>query len=156
VSGTGKPAERQWKKFLAKFDAKVAREATAAIAKLRKLVPGATELVYDNYNALAIGFGPSEKASEAVYSIAVYPKYASLFFLQGAGLPDPGKRLEGSGNVARHIKLTVPGMLDEPEIRELIQVALDRAKKPIDPNAERRMVIKSVSKKQRARRPTKD
>jgi len=148
-------AEKEWRGFLAKYDAKVAREATQAIAQMRELVPGAVELIYDNYNALVMGFGPSEKASEAVFSIVLYPKYVSLFFLQGAGLPDPGKRLEGSGNVARHIKLTKPGMLDEPEILELINVALHRAKKPIDPRAKRTMVIKSVSKKQRARRPGK-
>ena len=148
-------AEKQWRGFTAKYESAVARQARAAIAKMRKLVPGATELVYDNYNALVMGFGPSDKASEAVFSIVLYPKYVSLFFLQGAGLPDPGKRLEGSGTVARHIKLKKVETLDEPEVRELINAALHRAKKPVDRKAKRIMVIKSVSKKQRARRPGK-
>jgi hypothetical protein len=42
-----------------------------ALAKMRARLPGAVELVYDNYNALAIGFGPTERTSEAVFSIEV-------------------------------------------------------------------------------------
>jgi hypothetical protein len=34
---------------------------------MRGYLPGAIELVYDNYNALAIGFGPSEKSSDAIF-----------------------------------------------------------------------------------------
>ena len=47
---------------------------------MRARLPGATELVYDTYNALAIGFGPSEKASDAIFSIVLYPRYVTLFF----------------------------------------------------------------------------
>ena len=64
--------------FLAKFDPRVAASARAALAQLRKKLPGAIELVYDNYNALAIGFGPSEKASEAIFSIAVAAAEAAV------------------------------------------------------------------------------
>src|SRR5215470_12912444 len=97
--------QRQLEVFLSKYDKTVVATAKYAAAKLRKLIPPAIELVYDNYNALVIGFGPSEKASEAIFSVVLYPKYVSLFLLQGASLPDLNKRLEGSGNVARHIKL---------------------------------------------------
>jgi hypothetical protein len=145
-------ANQQWAGFLKKYDRKIIAGTKKALAKMRKLVPGATEMVYDNYNALVIGFGPSEKASLAVFSLALYPDHISLCFLQGAGLPDPGKRLLGSGNVARHVKLIPPDVLDEKEIRELIIVAMNRAKEPIDPKHKRKMVIKSISKKQRPRR----
>src|ERR1039458_9537409 len=64
-------------------------------------LPGAVQLVYDNYNALVIGFGPSERASEASFSIVLYPRWVTLFFLQGAGLPDPRRLLKGSGKVVR-------------------------------------------------------
>jgi len=145
-------AEGEWKKFLAKYDPGVARVATQAVAKLRKLVPGAVEMVYDNYNALVIGFGPSEKVSLAVFSIALYPRYTRLFFLQGRGLPDPAKRLEGAGNKVRSVQLQTASVLDEPEVRELIRVAMERAKVPIDPKGKRKLVVKSVSAKQRPRR----
>jgi hypothetical protein len=139
--------------FLKKYDPKIAAGARKALATMRKMLPGATELVYDNYNALVIGFGPSEKPSLAVFSLALYPEHISLCFLQGAGLPDPGKRLLGSGNIARHVKLIPLSVLDEREIRELITVGMNRAKVPFDPKQKRKMVIKSISKKQRPRRP---
>ena len=57
--------------FIAKFTPEVAAIASATLAKMRKRLPNATQLVYDNYNALAIGFGPSERTSDAIFSIAV-------------------------------------------------------------------------------------
>jgi hypothetical protein len=148
-------AAEQWRKFLAKYDNSIAALAQAAVTKLRKQVPGAVEMVYDNYNALVMGFGPSEKASLAVFSIVLYPRYVSLAFLQGAGLPDPGKRLRGEGKLVRGLRLTTAGVLEEPEVRELIAVAKERAKVRIDPGQKRKLIIKSVSKKQRPRKPTK-
>src|ERR1700733_13023128 len=119
--------------FLAKFDPRVAASARAALAQLRKKLPGAIELVYDNYNALAIGFGPSEKASEAIFSIAVFPRWVSLFLLQGAKLPDPDKVLKGSGNVARHIRLPSAGTLSELSVKKLMGEATRRAPVPFAP-----------------------
>jgi len=148
-------AEQELAKFMAKYEPRVAREAKKALAKVRKMAPGAMELVYDNYNALAIGFGPNEKAGQAVFSIVLYPRYVSLFFLQAKGLPDPGKRLQGAGNVARHVRLETAETLGEPEVRELMKVAMERAKVQIDPKQKRKLLIKSVSAKQRPRRPGK-
>jgi hypothetical protein len=140
--------------FLARYDPKVAKAARAALARMRKYVPGAIELVYDNYNALAVGFGPSERASEAIFSIALYPRWVSLFFLQGARLPDPDGLLKGAGVRVRHIVLTEPSVLDSPGVRRLIREALAAA--PKRPAAgRRRMIVKAVSPRQRPRRPAK-
>jgi hypothetical protein len=146
------PAQ-QLRMFLSKFEPYVAAAARAALSSLRKRLPGAIEIVYDNYNALAIGFGPSEKASEAIFSIAVFPRWVSLFFLQGANLPDPTELLKGSGKRARHIVLTQPSALEQPAVKKLISAALICAKKPIDARQRRRLIIKSISAKQRPRRP---
>jgi hypothetical protein len=141
--------------FLDRFSPDVAKRTRSALTKLRKLCPGATELVYDNYNALAIGFAPSERASEVIVSVAVYPKYPSLFFLQdGVKLPDPTRRLRGAGNKVRHIVINDAKMLDEPDVKALIALALSRAKVPLDPKARRSIVIKVVAPKQRPRRPS--
>jgi hypothetical protein len=140
--------------FLSRFLPDVAAEARAARARLRKLVPGATELVYDNYNALVIGFCPSERASDAVLSLAVYPRWVTLFFLQnGPQLPDPEGLLTGSGTVVRQVRLASAADLGKPAIRALIGAALRQAGARFDPKAPRRLVIKSVSAKQRPRRP---
>jgi hypothetical protein len=138
-----------------RFTPEVARVARRALAKMRKLTRGSIELVYDNYNALAIGFAPGERTSEAIFSIALFPRHPSLFFLQGAKLPDPAKRLRGSGNVVRHIVLESADVIDELAVRKLIDVALERARVPLDPKQRRRLIIKSISAKQRPRRPAR-
>ncbi|MFI5184614.1 MAG: hypothetical protein ACHQNV_09460 [Vicinamibacteria bacterium] len=150
---TGRSAETQLARFITRYSPEVARVARAALKKMRARLPGAVELVYDNYNALAIGFGPTERASDIMFSIALYPRWVSLFFVGGPKLPDPQKRLKGSGSVVRHIVLEDAATLDEPAVRTLMDHALERAAKPLDPGARRRIVIKSISAKQRPRRP---
>src|SRR5688500_7259592 len=81
--------KKQLDGFIAKYSPAVAKTAKAALEKMRMRLPGAIELVYDNYNALAIGFAPTEKTSDAVFSIALWPSWVSLFFLQAEGLSDP-------------------------------------------------------------------
>ena len=88
---------QQLSRFLAKYTPKIAAQGRRALAKMRKLLPGSTEMVYDNYNGLVIGFGPTEKPSLAIFSILLMPDHVTLCFLQGASLPDPNRRLKGGG-----------------------------------------------------------
>src|SRR5271163_3157758 len=126
-------AKRQLDSSLAKYDPEVEAFARRALAKMRKLLPGAIEMVYDNYNWLVIGFSPSERPSDAIFSLVLPPGRVTLCFLQGAGLPDPAGLLRGSGSVVRNIRLYTAGVkdakaLDDPEVLSLINVALNRAK----------------------------
>ena len=146
-------AEAQLAGFIDRYMPEVAEQAREVRERMSRLAPGAVELVYDNYNALVIGFGPSERASAAVLSVVVYPRWVTLCFLQGAGLADPSGLLKGKGSRVRHIRLTSPATLDQPAVQDLIREALLRAVEPIDPQAEARLVIKSISAKQRPRRP---
>jgi hypothetical protein len=140
--------------FIDRHTDDVAAAMRKALRYLRRRVPGATEMVYDNYNALGVGFGPSDRPSGIVLSIVAYPRWVSLFFLQsGARLPDPRKLLKGSGSRVRHIVLTTPELIASPEVDALIGHALRAAKDPIDPVRKRLLVIKSVSARQRPRRP---
>jgi hypothetical protein len=150
-------AKEELESFLAKYDQEVAAFARRALAKMRKLVPGAIEMVYDNYNWLVIGFSPTERPSEAIFSLVLPAGHVTLCFLQGAGLPDPARRLNGSGKVVRNIRLYDAGepdahVLDDPEVLALINVALNRAKVPMPAGARRKLIIRSVSAKQRPRR----
>jgi hypothetical protein len=147
--------EARLQSFLEKFTPEIAAQAAAALNKMRQRLPGAAELVYDNYNALAIGFGPNERTSDILFSIAVYPRWVSLFLMGGPELDDPHKLLKGSGTMVRHIVLASPEMLDKPEVGALIAQVLAKADPGIDPKGVRRLVIKSVSAKQRPRRPGK-
>lgn len=146
-------AERELASFIAKFTPEIAKRTEVILAKMRARFPHVLELVYDNYNALAIGFAPSERTSEAIFSIAVYPRWVSLFFLQAKGLSDPKKLLKGSGSVAKHIVLETPEMLDDPAVLRLMEEAAATARVPFAADGEHKLVIKSVSVKQRPRRP---
>jgi hypothetical protein len=150
-----KSPDQQLDGFIAKYSPEIGALARAALAKMRARLPGAIELIYDNYNALAIGFSPTERTSDAIFSIALWPRWVSLFFLQGAGLPDPNRLLKGSGKIARHIVLEDADDLDEAAVQHLIACALDRARVRLDGTVESRLVIKSVSTKQRPRRSPK-
>lgn len=147
------PPEIQLAGFLSKFDPSIVAIAEAAAAHLRKQLPNFLELVYDNYNALAIGFGPTERASDVVFSLALYPRWVSLFFLQGKGLRDPAGILKGKGNKARHIVLTSATDLHDRRVFALMNEALARSGDARHPAVPYRMIIKSVSRKQRPRRP---
>lgn len=138
--------------FIDRYDPAIATFARAALSQLRKRLPGAVELVYDNYNALAIGFAPSDKASAAVFSIALYPRWVTLFFLKGGILKDPTKRLKGSGATVRHIVLQQPADIAAADVERLVAAALDAADWKPDGRRKRTLLIKSVAAKQRPRR----
>ena len=146
-------AERQLDGFLNAYTPEIAELARKILAKLRKRLPHAMELVYDNYNALAIGFAPSERASEGIFSIAIYPKHINFFFLQGAKLPDPDGLLQGEGSVVRHIRLEDEKTLDLPEVKAMMATAMKMAEVAFDETVKYKLVIKSISEKQRPRRP---
>ena len=145
----------QLAEFIARFTPEVAALGTETLEKMRSRLPNAFQLVYDNYNALVIGFGPSERPSEAIFSIFVYPRYASLFFLQGAkqSLPDPHKLLRGAGTTVRHMRLQNAATLEEPAVQKLMAQSLRLASVPLTPTVNGRLIIRSVSARQRPRRP---
>ena len=144
-------ADTQIESFIAKFSDDVAPQIRAARAAMRARLPGAVEMAYDNYNALAIGYGATEKLSDLVFSIAAFPRWVRLFFYRGAELDDPDGRLEGEGAQVRSILFTGPAVLDEPTVRALMDQALRRARTPIDSAQPSRTVVKSISAKQRPR-----
>jgi hypothetical protein len=140
--------DRQLASFMKKYTPAVRDLAADSLERLRAQLPGAVEIVYDNYNALVIGFGPTETTSDARISIALYPKWINLFFLDGAKMRDPKKLLQGSGKQVRSIRVTDASQIDDAAVRALIRQAFKSAKLP----AERSIVIKSISKKQRPRK----
>lgn len=151
-----KSPEEQLEGFIRKYTPEVGATAREVVARLRARLPGAFELVYDNYNALVVGFSPTERASDAVLSVALYPRWVTLFFLNGAELDDPSGLLRGEGKVARHIVLASADDLDKPAVRSLVSRAIKLSEPKFDKAAGGRLVIKSVSAKQRPRRRSKE
>lgn len=111
---------------------------------MRARLPGAVELVYDKANALVVGFGPTEKPSEAVLSVVVYPRWILLFFLQGAALADPNSLLQGAGKIGKHIRLTDAKTLDDPLVRELMDDAVELMEVPFTPGQKAKIVIRQT------------
>jgi hypothetical protein len=145
-------AEKHATDFLAKFDPKVAKLVRECRAALRKRLPTAIEIVYDNYNFLVFGFCSTERPSDCIVSLTANAKGAGLSFYYGATLPDPQKLLQGSGSQNRFVRLPNAVTLDEPAIAALIDAAIAQAKQPLPKTGKGYTIIKSISKKQRPRR----
>ena len=56
--------------FIDKFEPSVAKLIRECRAEMRRLLPTAVEIVYDNYNFFVIGYCSTEKPSDCIVSIA--------------------------------------------------------------------------------------
>ena len=148
---TGNP-ETQLKGFIAKFEPGHQTLIRAMRKALRKRFPTAHELVYDNYNFFVIGYGSTERPSDAIVTLAAGANGVGLCFIHGAKLPDPQKLLLGSGSQTRFIRLESVEVLNRPGVRALIAAAIAGAKTPLQPKGRGKLIIRSVSAKQRPRR----
>src|SRR6202790_1530287 len=91
----GAPAAKQLAAFIAKFEPRMAKLIRSLRAAVRKRLPTANELVYDNYNFFVIGFCSTERPSDCVVSIAAGANGVGLSFYYGSTFPDPNKLLLG-------------------------------------------------------------
>lgn len=143
----------QLETFRVKYLPEVAQLGRLAVEHLQARLPGCDALVYDNYNFMVVGFSPDGKTGHAFLSIAQAPRWANLCFLFGIDLDDPDGLLSGSGSQVRSVRLTAASDLEQPAIAALIEQAIARSRIPYDPTRNGQLVIKSVSAKQRPRRP---
>lgn len=144
--------------FIARYTPEVGALVRSCIARMRARLPGAIEFIYDNYYALVIGYGPTERPSEALFSLVTYPRHVSMCFIQGAALAraggDPKKLLQGAGNQVRHIRLPSAASLGTRDVRALMTRAIAQSPKTFDKTLPIQTIVKAVSAKQRPRRPS--
>jgi hypothetical protein len=152
VSRPPTEAEKQLKGFIDKFDPKHRTLIGAVRKALRRRFPAAFELAYDNYNFFVIGYSPTERPSDAIVSIAAGANGVGLCFVHGARLHDPKKILLGSGTQTRFIRLPSADVLDRPEVSSLIGAAVAHARTAMPESGKGKLIIRSVSAKQRPRR----
>jgi hypothetical protein len=143
---------KQLASFIDKFDPKVATLIRGARLAMRKRLPTARELVYDNYNFFVIGYAPTERASEAVFSLAAGASGVSLCFIRGATLPDPEHVLLGTGKQTRFVRLPSAATLAEPGVEALMRAAIAQSPVAFPASGKGETIIKSISAKQRPRR----
>lgn len=143
--------------FIARFTPAIAALIRSCLARMRARLPGATEFVYDNHYALVVGYGPTDRPSDALFSIAAYPDHVSVCFLQGAKLAraggDPDGLLQGHGNQVRHIRLAGAAALGTRGVRALIARSIARSPAPFDRSRPLLTIVKAVSAHPRPRRP---
>jgi hypothetical protein len=145
-------AEGQLKTFIAKFEPEHQKLIRAVRKALDKRFPAAYELAYDNYNFFVIGYSSTERPSDAIVSIVAGANGVGLCFIHGTKLPDPHKLLLGSGNQTRFIRIETVDVLARPEVESLLAAAIARAQTPLPTRGRGRLIIRSVSAKQRPRR----
>ena len=145
-------AEKRLERFVDKFEPRHKTLIRAVRKALRKRLPTAYELAYDNYNFFVIGYSPTERPSESILSMAAGANGVGLCFIRGASLPDPAKILLGSGNQTRFIRLESANVLARREVEALIAAAIAQAKTPLRATGRGQLIIRSVSTKQRPRR----
>jgi hypothetical protein len=147
--------EKQLAGFIAKFEPASARLIRALRAELRKLLPTAVEIVYDNYNFFVICYSTTERPSDCIVSLAAAANGVGLSFYHGASLPDPQHLLLGNGKQNRFVRLPDAKTLRSARVLALIKAAVNQAKPPLSAKGGGYTIIKSVSAKQRPRRKAK-
>ena len=156
VSEAKSAEEQQLAGFIAKFDSKHAALIRALRRALRRRLPAAHELVYDNYNFFVIGYCSTERPSDCILSIAAGANGVGLSFYYGATLADPHRLLLGSGSQNRFLRIESAQTLLRPEVEDLIAAAIEQAQRPLPGKGRGRLIIRSISKKQRPRRKNGD
>jgi hypothetical protein len=144
--------EDQLRNFIEKFEPRHQAIIRGARKKLRKRFPTATELVYDNYNFFVIGFSPNDRPSDCIVTVAAAANGVGLCFVRGARLPDPDKLLLGSGKQRRFVRLSSADNLEQPSVQKLRSIAAERANTPLPAAGRGKLIIRSVSAKQKPRR----
>jgi hypothetical protein len=145
-------AEEQLANCIEKFDPENQALIRAVRKALRKRLPTANELVYDNYNFFVIGYCATERPSDCIVSIAAAASGVVLSFYYGATVPDPHELLLGSGSQNRFLRLESARTLAHPHVAALISAAVAQGKTPLPASGKRKLIIRSISAKQRPRR----
>jgi hypothetical protein len=146
-------AEEQVQGFIGKFSPDNQALIRSVRKALQKRLAGANELVYDNYNFFVIGYCPTERPTDSFVSLAAGANGVGLAFPYcGSRLPDPHKLLLGSGSQNRFIRLDSAKVLARPEVEALIAAAIALNKTALPKTGKGKLIIRSVSEKQRPRR----
>ena len=121
------PGEEAVADLFAPYTPEVQNLAVRTRALVRSLVPDAAEEIDTNPRLLGYTYRPGTYKG---LILAVMPQktYVNIVFSKGVELLelDPTGLLEGTGKVARHIKVGEPERLDRPEVAALIKEAAAR------------------------------
>jgi hypothetical protein len=112
-------------KFLRQFGDEIKETALWLREFVWDLYPDTNELIYDNYNALAFGWSPTDRVGHTFCSIAVGRSSHNVHFgfYWGSELSDPKKLLLGEGNQYRYILVKNRDDFPKAYIQKLVREA---------------------------------
>jgi hypothetical protein len=116
--------------FLKPYDPQIRKLALRLRALVIEEMAPCCENIYDAYNAVAIGYGPTDRLKDGVIHIAVYEKHVNLGFNRGASLADPKGILKGTGKSIRHLTISSLADVPRPEVRSYVRRARKAAGHP--------------------------
>ena len=112
------------------------------------LYPETNELIYDNYNAVAFGWSPTDKAGDVFCSIAVCSDHVNFGFNHGVDFPDREKILLGNGSQYRFIRVRDKDDFPEEYMKELLAMAYENSISRLKPGKKifkGETIVKSIS-----------
>ncbi|PWU09718.1 MAG: hypothetical protein C5B51_05695 [Terriglobia bacterium] len=118
-----RPPNPEYLRLIARYDEPVRKLALAARKLILEEAPQASELIYEVYT-IAAHFTFTGKAGDAFVFTTTHTNWVNLGFNYGSLLPDPQKRLQGEGKWIRHVRISKPGDLEAPGVRELVGSAI--------------------------------
>ena len=142
-------------KFLKPFPTEIKETAMWLREFVWDLYPNSNELIYDNYNAVAFGWSPTDRVSDVFCNIAVGRSSHNVHFgfYWGSKISDPDKLLIGNGNQYRYILVKDKKDFPKTYIKKLMKEAYNyslgkmKEKKQALKGA---TITKSISEKKRA------
>ncbi|MFT5891567.1 MAG: hypothetical protein ACI9Y7_001672 [Dokdonia sp.] len=139
------------KRFIAPYDEGIQTLTLELRNFITDLVPQANELIWDNYNAVAMAYSKSEKLKDAFCHIAVYSQHVNFGFNRGAELTNRNLKLNGKGKLIRHISVKDIKSFPKDEIKALIWEAVEISEKQnqnlIEQNVPPKSKVMSISEK---------
>lgn len=148
------------KKFLKAFPPDIQETVLWLRDFVWNLYPKSNELIYDNYNALAFGWSPTDRVGHVFCNIAIGRTSLNIQFgfYWGSQIADPEKKLIGQGNQYRYLlvknRKDFPGtyvkkLLKEAFVNSMLKV---KDQKQI---MEGKTIVKSVSPVKRIKKKNK-
>lgn len=145
---------RDLKKFLRVFPKEVQEKTLWLRDFVWNLYPTSNELIYDNYNALAFGWSPTDRVGHLFCNVAVGRSTHNVHFgfYYGVKVKDPRNLLIGEGNQYRYMLVTDVKTFPASYIKTLLKEAYAYSMSLVkDPRqlVKGVTIMKSVSKKKR-------
>jgi hypothetical protein len=151
----GKGEIKDLKKFVQPFPKEIQERVFWLRDFVWDLYPHANELIYDNYNAVAFGWSPTDKVGHVFCNIAIGRSSHNVHFgfYWGAELKDPEKKLLGEGNQYRYLRVPDLDTFPRAYIEKLMRDAYKNSMTKVKDKSQimsGQTITKSISGKKRA------